>query len=163
MRDQLNAGATFEKTQTWKTIHTIHSLIHSKKADMKAWLWWRNYIRGSAGPKASWQLSYRWGKPPKKPHPGNLSRPGNEPGPAAWHAHATACSTAVDSYLINKGPSNLLSRVFVISWLSRNLMDDVHRCGAGGSMHACHAAGPGSVLVGTCFLDEVLSVFFSHL
>ena len=48
-------------------------------------------------PKVSWHLSYRWGKTPKKPHPGNLSRPGIEPGPAAWQApHATACSTAVD-------------------------------------------------------------------
>ena len=26
-------------------------------------------------------------KPRKKPHPGNLSRPGIEPGPAAWQAH----------------------------------------------------------------------------
>ena len=25
-------------------------------------------------------------KPQKKPHPGNLSRPGIEPGPAAWQA-----------------------------------------------------------------------------
>ena len=33
------------------------------------------------GPKISWHLSYRWGKTPKKPHPGNLSRPGIEPGP----------------------------------------------------------------------------------
>ena len=38
------------------------------------------------GPKASWHLSYRWGKTPKKPHPGNFSRPGIEPGPAAWQA-----------------------------------------------------------------------------
>ena len=38
------------------------------------------------GPKVSWHLSYRWGKTPKKPHPGNLSRPGIEPGPAAWQA-----------------------------------------------------------------------------
>ena len=29
-------------------------------------------------------MSYRLGKPPKKPHPGNLSRPGIEHGPAAW-------------------------------------------------------------------------------
>ena len=36
------------------------------------------------GPKISWHLSYRWGKAPKKTHPGNLSRPGIEPGPAAW-------------------------------------------------------------------------------
>ena len=27
---------------------------------------------------------YRWRKTPKKPHPGNLSQPGIEPGPAAW-------------------------------------------------------------------------------
>ena len=36
------------------------------------------------GPKVSWHLSDRRGKPRKKPHPGNLSRPGIEPGPAAW-------------------------------------------------------------------------------
>ena len=38
------------------------------------------------GTNASWHLSYRWGKTSKKPHPGNLSRPGIEPGPAAWQA-----------------------------------------------------------------------------
>ena len=38
------------------------------------------------GPKFPWHLSYRWGKTPKKPHPGNLSRPGIEPGPPAWQA-----------------------------------------------------------------------------
>ena len=44
-------------------------------------------IRGPCGPKVSWHLSYRWGKTPKKPHPGNRSRPEIEPGPAAWQAH----------------------------------------------------------------------------
>ena len=34
MSDQLNARATSKTTQTFKTIHTIHPLIHSKKADM---------------------------------------------------------------------------------------------------------------------------------
>ena len=38
------------------------------------------------GPKASWHLSYRRRKTQIKPHPGNLSRPGIEPGPAAWQA-----------------------------------------------------------------------------
>ena len=38
------------------------------------------------GPKASRHLSYRWGKTPKKPHPGNLFRPGIEPGSTAWQA-----------------------------------------------------------------------------
>ena len=31
-------------------------------------------------------ISYRWGKTPKKPHPGNLSRLRIEPGSAAWQA-----------------------------------------------------------------------------
>ena len=86
MSDQPNAGATSEAAQTWKTIHTKHTLSHPKKAKIE-W-WWRrpNVIRGPWGPKVSWHLSYRWGKTPKKPHPGNLSRPGIEPGPAAWQA-----------------------------------------------------------------------------
>ena len=44
------------------------------------------WYSGTLGPKASWHLSYRWGKTPKKSHPGNLSRPGIESGPAAWQA-----------------------------------------------------------------------------
>ena len=39
-------------------------------------LWRPNDIREPWGPKVSWHLSYRWRKTPKKPHPGNLSRPG---------------------------------------------------------------------------------------
>ena len=50
------------------------------------WLWWPDDIREPCGPKAPWHLSYRWGKPPKKTHPGNLSWPGIELGPAAWQA-----------------------------------------------------------------------------
>ena len=42
--------------------------------------WWPNDIRGPWGPKASRHLSYRWGKTPKKPHLGNLSRPGSNLG-----------------------------------------------------------------------------------
>ena len=86
MSDQPNAGATSETAQTWKTIHTTHTLSHPNKANME-W-WWRrpNDIRGPWGPKVSWHLSYRWGKTQKKPDPGNLSRPGIEPGPAAWQA-----------------------------------------------------------------------------
>ena len=82
----LNAGATSETTPTWKTIHTIHAPIQSNKANMKGWLWRPNDIQGPCGPKASRFSSYRWGKTPKKPHPGNLSRPGIQPGPAAWQA-----------------------------------------------------------------------------
>ena len=85
-RYQLNAGATSETTRTRKTIYIIHAPIYSNKANMKGWLWRPTNIRGHCGPKASWHLSYRWGKTPKKPHQGNLSRPGIEPGPAAWQA-----------------------------------------------------------------------------
>ena len=77
---------TSETTRTWKTIHTIHAPIYSNKADMKGWLWRRNDIRGPCGHKASWHLSYSCGKTPKKPHPGNFSRPRIEPGPAEWQA-----------------------------------------------------------------------------
>ena len=63
-----------------------HTHSHPNKANME-WLLLRpNDIRGPWGPKISWHLSYRWGKNPKKPHPGNLSRLGIEPGPAAWQA-----------------------------------------------------------------------------
>ena len=65
-------------------IQTIHTPIHVNKVNMKGWLWRPNDIQGPCRPKASWHLSYRWGKSSKKPHPGNLSRPGIEPGPAAW-------------------------------------------------------------------------------
>ena len=57
---------------------------HSNKPNMKRWLWWPNDFLGPCGPKASWYWSYRGGKTSKNPHPGNLSRPGIEPGPAAW-------------------------------------------------------------------------------
>ena len=86
MSDQPDAGATSETAQTWKTIHSKHTPIHTNKANMEWWLRQPNDIRGPCGPKVSRQLSYRWGKTPKKPHPGNLSRPGIEPGPAAWQA-----------------------------------------------------------------------------
>ena len=84
--DQPNAGATSETAQTWKTIHTKHTLNHPNKANMEWWLWRPNDIRGPRGPKVSWHLSDRWGKTPKKPHQGNLSRPGMQPGSAAWQA-----------------------------------------------------------------------------
>ena len=47
---------------------------------MKIWLWWPSDIRGLCGPKASWHLSHRWGKTPKKPLPRNLSRTGSAAG-----------------------------------------------------------------------------------
>ena len=87
MSDHPNARATSETAQTWKTIHTKHTLSHPNKANMEWWIRRPNDSREPWGPKVSWYLSDRWGKAPKKkPHPGNLSRPGIEPGPAAWQA-----------------------------------------------------------------------------
>ena len=81
-----HVGATSETAHAWKTIHTKHTLSHPNKANMEWWCRRPNDIRGPWGPKVSWLLSYRWGKTPKKPHPGNLSRMGIERGPAAWQA-----------------------------------------------------------------------------
>ena len=72
MSDQLNAWTTSETTQTLKTIHIIHSDIHSNKANMKGWLWRRNGIWGSCGPKASWHLPYTLRKKPEKISPRKL-------------------------------------------------------------------------------------------
>ena len=84
--NQLNVWATSETTRTLKKLHTIHAHIHSNKANMKGWLWRPNDIRGPCGPNVFRDLSYTWGKTPKKSHAGILSRPGIEPGPAVWQA-----------------------------------------------------------------------------
>ena len=63
-----------------------HTFILTRRI-WEGWIWWPNDIRGSGGPNDSWHLSYRCGKIPKKKiYPGNLYRPGIEPGPAAWQA-----------------------------------------------------------------------------
>ena len=85
MRSQLNAGDTSETTRTWKTIHTIHAPIHTNKANMKGWLWRPNDILDLVGLKLP-DICLRGKEKPRKTHPGNLSRPRIEPGPAAWQA-----------------------------------------------------------------------------
>ena len=62
MSDRPNGGATSKTAQTWKTIHTKHTLRHTNKANVEWWLQQPNDIRGPWGPKVSWHLSYRWGK-----------------------------------------------------------------------------------------------------
>ena len=111
MIDQPNAGVTSETSQTWKTIHTKHTLSHPNKANME-W-WWRrpNDIRGPWGPKVAWHLSYRWGKTPEKPHSGNLSRSGIEPGPAAWQAR-----------MLPLAPQRWTSNIFNIFKLDANYL-----------------------------------------
>ena len=128
---------------------------------------------GPWGLKVSWHLSYRWGKTPKKPHPVNLSRPGIEPGPDAWQARMlpfapqrwtriTFIIQIVNSNLRSEWKCLLVNDFFFNSLLRIKPLCrlPVHRCGSGGNMRACHAAGPGSTPVGTSFLGEVCSGFF---
>ena len=57
-------------------------------------------------------------KPQKKPHPGNLSRPGIEPGPrCVLGAHATAWPTAVDR-------NDLVKRKILSRFVSHKLTDE---------------------------------------
>ena len=95
MSDQLNAGATSETAQTWKTIHIIHAPIHSNKANMK-WLWWPNDIRGPCGPKCTWRLTGEE-KTQKKTSPRKLVPTGDRTWARCMtNTHAIDCSTAVD-------------------------------------------------------------------
>ena len=88
------------KHERWYT--SMHAPIHCKKANMKGWLWRPNDTRGHCRPKASWHLSYRWGKTPKKSSPRKLVPTGNRTW-ARWVicVHATAYSTVV-AILISK-------------------------------------------------------------
>ena len=112
MRDLPNARATSKTAQTWKTIHTKHTLSHPNKAKME-W-WWRrpNDIRGPWGPKVSWHLSYRWGKKTRK----NLTQEtcpdrGSNPGPLLdkracyhlLHGGGPLKYTKKVNYLLSKG------------------------------------------------------------
>ena len=66
-----------------------HSLthIHSSKAGMRKMIVMANDIRRPGGRRASWHLSYRWGKIPEKTSARKLSRPVIEPGPVAWQPY----------------------------------------------------------------------------
>ena len=79
-------GQLRDSTNMKDNTHQAHTPSHPNKANMEWWLRRPNDSRGPWGPKISWHFSDRWGKSPKKPHPGNLSRPGIEPGPATWQA-----------------------------------------------------------------------------
>ena len=57
----------------------------------------KSYIRGSCGPKVSWHLSDRWGKP-RKISPRNLSRRDRTRALCVTSARATTCSTTVDIF-----------------------------------------------------------------
>ena len=85
MMDQFNAGTNSETTKTWKTHPSILTRL--------------------CGIKASRHLSHRWGKTPKKPHPGNLSRTGIEPGPAARQACMLPPASQRWTFFLAVGPN----------------------------------------------------------
>ena len=83
MRDQLNAGATpRQHKHERRYVPSTHPFMLTSR------IWKDDYdsqiighIRGPYGTKPSWHLSYRWGKTPKKPHPGTCPDWGSNPGP----------------------------------------------------------------------------------
>ena len=108
--DQLNAGATSEKTQTWKTIHTIHAPIHSNKANIKGWYDGQMTIGNLVGLKVP-DLQLR--KNPEKPTQETWDR---TQARCVTGAYATTCSTAVDwavyhEFNFNKGIRRSYSNV----------------------------------------------------
>ena len=74
--DHLNAGATSETTRTLKTIHVTHWHINSNKVDMRRMMIFGDLV-GLTLPDICLTGE-------EKPHPGNLPRAWNDPGPAAW-------------------------------------------------------------------------------
>ena len=101
MSDQPYAGATSEIAQTWKTIHTKHTLSHPNKANMEWWLRRPNDIRGTLGGLKFPDICLTGEEKPRK----NLTQ---EPVPTGDRtrarcvtiAHVTTCSTAVDLIII---------------------------------------------------------------
>ena len=101
MSDQLNAGATSETAQTYKTVHTIHAPIHSNDYDGQM-------IFGDlVGLKLS-DICFTSEKHPRKPYgwwkPEKTSSRNLVPTGDRTRArcvtgkHATACSTAVNIF-----------------------------------------------------------------
>ena len=79
MRNQFNVRATSETTRTCKIILFTGPFILAR------WLWKDDYDGQMIfGNLVGLKLLKGEQKPPKKPQPGNLSRPEIEPGPAAW-------------------------------------------------------------------------------
>ena len=76
---------TSETAQSWKTIHTRHTLIHSNKVNMKMMVMVAKWYS-----RTLWAWSFltfvSQERKPRKNSPRNLSRSGIELEPAAWQA-----------------------------------------------------------------------------
>ena len=87
-------GIYYSNARYSDAVHFVYLGLRARQhlrslAPVIKWRWMimmAKWYSGTCGPKASWHSSYRWGKTPKKPHPGNLSPPGIEPVPVAWQA-----------------------------------------------------------------------------
>ena len=97
--DQLNAGTTSETTLTLKTIHIIHSHIHSNKAEMRRMIKMTKMIFGDlVGLKLPDICLTGEEKTPKNTSPRKLVPTGDRTrARCVTSAHATTCSTAVDT------------------------------------------------------------------
>ena len=78
----------FRDNMNMKDGYTIHADIHSfKQGEYESMIMTAKWYSGTfVGLKLRDICLTGEGKPRKKPHPGNLSRTGIEPGPAAWQA-----------------------------------------------------------------------------
>ena len=84
--DQLNAGATSETTRTLKTIHIVHSQIHSNKTNMRRMIIMAKLYSGDLVGLRLPDISHR-----KLVRTGDRTR-----ARCMTDAHTTACSTEVD-------------------------------------------------------------------
>ena len=88
-----------DSTNMKDNTHQAHSVIPARR------LWNDDYggqmIFGDiCGLKVSSHSSYRWGKTPKKPHPGTCPNGNRTRARCVTGTHATACSTAVDCVVL---------------------------------------------------------------
>ena len=112
MRDQLNAGASSEKTQTWKTIPSTHPFILTRrilKDDYDGQMIFGDLV-GLKLPDICGEEKNPKNSPRKPVPTGDWTR-----ARCVTIAHATTCSTAVDSYF----PSTMYNRDLLSSFYFR--------------------------------------------
>ena len=103
MSDQLNAGATSETTRTLKKIHTIHSNIHSNKADMRRMIMMAKLYSGNHVGLKLPDIFLTDEEKPRKTSPRKLVPTVDRiRARCVTGAHATACSTVVDNHFYKK-------------------------------------------------------------
>ena len=111
------------------------------------------WYSGTLGAQSFQHLSYRWGKTPKKLTQETCPDQGSNPGPLR---DKRACSLPpapqrwtkllyMSWKFYRKILNVLLQNLLRMEHFEIFILKLVHRCGASGSMRACHAAAPGSI------------------